>query len=319
MTNPLALSDDDFLNQTVPAVVEEPEVEVVQEPTVVDTPVEQPEVIEPIEEETPVDMDYQEFYSQVMAPFNANGKSVKLNNASEVIQMMQMGANYTRKMQDIAPHRKLIMMLENNGLLDEDKLSYLIDLDKKNPEAITKLIKEAGIEPLDIDVSEEPQYQEGNHKISDAHINFNTVLDDLKSTSEGIDTIREINSWDQASKDILWNAPEVMSSIHTQKTNGIYGQIVQEIERRKLLGSISPTVPFLHVYKAVGEEMQATGKLRVVQGPVGTSVSSPRGYANGAQASATTPSRSIPKKVTTSINPLAMSDEDFLKQMANRV
>lgn len=59
-------------------------------------------------------------------------ETIELRDSSEAVQLMQKGANYTRKMQDIAPHRKVLLMLENNGLLDEGKLSYLIDLEKKN-------------------------------------------------------------------------------------------------------------------------------------------------------------------------------------------
>ena len=68
-------------------------------------------------------------------------------------------------------------MLENNGLLDEQKITYLIDLDKKNPDAIGKLIKESGIDPLDVNTQEEPKYTPGNYSVSDAQVNLDAVLD----------------------------------------------------------------------------------------------------------------------------------------------
>ena len=85
--------------------------------------------------------DYEAFYKEVMTPFKANGKLIELRNPAEAVQLMQMGANYTRKMQAIQQHRKVLTMLENNGLLDEGKLSFLIDIEKKNPDAIQKLVK----------------------------------------------------------------------------------------------------------------------------------------------------------------------------------
>ena len=91
--------------------------------------------------------DYEAFYKEVMTPFKANGKLIELRNPAEAVQLMQMGANYTRKMQAIQQHRKVLTMLENNGLLDEGKLSFLIDIEKKNPDAIQKLVKESGIDP----------------------------------------------------------------------------------------------------------------------------------------------------------------------------
>jgi hypothetical protein len=143
-----------------------------------------------------------------MAPFKANGKLIQLKDPSEVIQLMQMGANYTRKLQDIQPHRKVLLMLENNGLLDEGKLSFLIDLEKKNPEAIKKLVKDAGIDPMDIDTSSEPAYSEGNHLVSDEESGFRQVLDEMVSSETGKETVKLINTdWDQASKEALWKSP----------------------------------------------------------------------------------------------------------------
>ena len=41
-------------------------------------------------------------------------------------------------------------MLENAGITDENQLAYLIDLSNKNPQAIQKLVKDSGIDPLDM-------------------------------------------------------------------------------------------------------------------------------------------------------------------------
>jgi hypothetical protein len=204
-TDVLGMSDEDFLQlngptevkeETIPVVVPAEEIapEVVEEPVPeVKVPVvaatTDPEVVEESTPSVVVDepnkevtapvvdnskpaeaaptINYEEQYNRLMAPFKANGKMITLNSPEELIQLAQMGANYTRKMQDIQPHRKVLQMLQNNGLLDEGKLSFLIDLDKKDPEAIKKLIKDTGMDPLDIDTSVEPDYKEGNHIVSD--------------------------------------------------------------------------------------------------------------------------------------------------------
>ena len=124
----------------------------------------------PAEQSTTVD--YKEAYGQIMAPLKANGKTIELRSVDELRSLAQMGANYTRKMQDIAPHRKILLMLENNGLLDESKLSFYIDLEKKNPEAIKKLVVESGIDPLEIDTSVPAKYQASNHTVTDEELGF---------------------------------------------------------------------------------------------------------------------------------------------------
>ena len=271
--------------------------------------------------EKEVTIDYKKFYEKIMTPFKANGKLITLKTPEEAIQLMQMGANYTRKMQAIAPYKKTLMMLENNNLLDEDKLSFLIDLDKKNPEAIKKLIKDAGIDPLEIDTSTEPQYKEGSHKVSNEEAAFMSVLDDLKQSQEGMQTIQEINSnWDDASKKILWNSPEIMRTIHQQRANGVYKIITEEMERQRVLGNIPAETPFLMAYKQIGDALAAKQKPAPMQ-PVAVKAKTVKtsSLKNNEKAKAAAPNRttaSAPKKF---INPLAMSDEEFLKQMENRL
>ena len=276
--------------------------------------------------------DYKAFYEKVMAPLKANGKTIEIKTPEEAIQLQQMGANYTQKMQAIAPHRKILLMLENNGLLDEGKLSFLIDVEKKNPEAIKKLIKDAGIDPLDIDL-DDPQakpYLEGNHRVTDEEAGFRTVLDELSSNPEGKATLQAITLWDQASKEVLWKQPDVMQLIHQQRESGIYDRINTELERQRALGQIPPTVPFLHAYKAIGDQLAAVGgfddlvkpapnsqQQTETKTPVATTVAKPKSAVkNGDKANAASSTRSNPREAKTVINPLALSDDDFMKEVA---
>lgn len=294
-----------------------------------------PEVPAPVEA-----VNYEAKYKEALAPLKANGKTVEIQSLEELRQLASMGANFTRKMQDIAPHRKILAMLENNGLLDEAKLSFFIDLDKKNPEALKKLIKDSGVDPLDIDVSVEPAYQAGNHKVSDNEIAFRAVLEDLQSTPTGQETISLINSsWDQASKEELWKAPEVMATIQQQRENGIYDVISAEINRQAMLGKIPAGTPFIQAYLNVGNEMNARGaftKVNVpnsagvqnapmqttalVNAPVATRVVAPKPQVtNGAAASAAASTRQTQKRVLPVVNLQSMSDDDFLKNWQNRL
>ena len=286
----------------------------------------------PTAETAPVD--YKAFHDQVMAPFQANGKTIQLRSVDEAIQLMQQGANYTRKMQAIAPHRKVLMMLENNGLLDESKLSRLIDLEKKNPDAIRALVKEAGIDPLDIDVHEESTYTPGNHAVPDEAVAFQTTLDEVSSTPDGQETVREITaSWDPESKAELWKDPSILGTIHQQRISGVYDRVVAEIERQRTIGAIPANVSLLNAYRVIGERMTQAGAFQdlvaaqqaaqhpAVQHPVATRVASAKpAVTNSGKVSAAAPTRTAtPRRAEAFINPLAMSDDEFMKQFANRV
>lgn len=276
--------------------------------------------------------DYKALYEKVMAPLKANGKIIEIKSPEELIQLAQMGANYTRKMQAIAPHRKVLLMLENNGLLDEGKLSFLIDIEKKNPEAIKKLIKDAGMDPMDLDL-DDPQakpYLEGNHRVTDEEAGFRAVLDELSSNPEGKATLQAITLWDQASKEVLWKQPDVMQLIHQQRENGIYDRINTELERQRALGQIPPNVPFLHAYKAIGDRMAEAGgfddlvkpapqpkQQQEQKAPVATTVAKPKpAVKNGDKVNAASPTRTTSASGSkTVVNPLALSDDEFMKQV----
>lgn len=271
----------------------------------------------------------------IMKPFKANGKEIKLNSPEEAVRMMQMGANYGRKLQDLQPALKTLRMLEKHQLLDENKLSFLIDINNKNPDAIKKLIKESGIDPLDLNTEGEVTYRPVNRSVTDEEMSLQTALDDLKSREGGQETIIEVNTkWDNTSKQALWKSPELLKIIQDQKESGIYDQIVSEIDRQKLLGTLPPNTPFLQAYKTAGDTLVSQNKLA----PTGTPSSTPAqtviqpdkvietrtapvksDVANNDKARAAAPSKAAPRKAASTINPLQMADDDFMKQFEGRI
>ena len=278
-------------------------------------------------------VDYEAAYKKIMAPFKANGREIKLNNPEEVIQLMQRGANYTKKMQALQPSLKILRMLENNELHDENKINHVIDIMKGDKEAIRHFLKEKGIDPLDFDSESGKQYKPGNHKISDNAMNFVSTLDEMKESEHGNAVIADANTWDDASKNAIFENPQVLSLLADHRRKGYYDQIVGEIEKQRSLGNAEiARLPFLHAYKVVGDAMEQKGLFapakadtpkKDTQKP--TSVvakqTAPRKptKTNGDKAKAASPTQQSNKKAAETINPLAMSDDEFLEQMKNRV
>ena len=286
------------------------------------------------------------FYDQVMKPFKANGRDITLRTPEEAIRLMQMGAGYGRKLQDMQPHLKTLRMLEKNNLLDEGKLSYLIDLDQKNPDAIKKLIKDAGIDPLDLNIEDNASYRPTNHSVSDTEVAFAETLKDVSALPGGKETIQLINStWDKTSKEALWAQPEILTIIQSQRENGVFDQITAEIDRKKMLGEIAPNVPFLEAYKIAGDAMVAA-KALVIPGSetapapkpanstpaaqpkvdpnagrvLGTRTAAPKsGATANDKAKAAASPQSSSRKAKETVNPLDMADDEFLKQFNGRI
>ena len=290
-------------------------------------------------------VNYADIGEQIMKPFKAAGKDLQVKNADEAIKLMQMGAHFTQKMQAIQPHRKALTMLENNGLLDPGKLDFLIAIEKRDPEAIKKLIKDAGIDPMDIDTSVDPQYRGGSHIVTDAEVEFTSRVEELSSTPTGRESLELFDkTWDHASKDAVWAKPELMTHLHAQRESGMYDRIAAEVERRKTFGQIAPSTAFIAAYEAVGVEMAQAGmfndilpqpktttppvpslvppapQVQTKPEPVAKRAAAPKqGIDNNDKAAAASPTKASPKPAKAFINPLAMADDQFLAEFQDRL
>lgn len=287
-------------------------------------------------------VDYKTAYETLMAPFKANGKEVQLQTPEDAVRLMQMGANYTKKLQGLAPGLRILKMLEKNGLMDEGKINRLIDLEKKDPAAIKQMIKDSGVDPMDIDISEDTGYKPGNYQVSDEEMRFTSMVEEVASDPVGKDFIGLIHrTWDKKSKDALWQDPEILRILTQQRKNGILDQISAEVDRRKTLGYISQDTPFLTAYENVGKDLDKQGLLQAKNadqpatkvGAEGQPVIAAPGrkvldqrtglkkpgptVANSDKARAASPAKGVPaKKGAVDFNPLSLSDEDFEKHAA---
>lgn len=333
-----AMSDEEILDMEPPAIEDEepkeeapkevPESEQQEESEEASSQEssEEEEEEESEEEEAPQqveqpEIDYKGFYEQVMSPFKANGGTVQLRSPQEVVKLMQMGANYTQKMQTLAPYRKKVQMLQKANLLDDDKLNYLIDLSQGNPEAIKKLIKDSKLDPMDLDIYGEQNYVPGNHTVSDAEMQLQTTLDELTSTPEGVQTVQLARGWDQASLNEIGKDPSILATLHEQRLNGVYDFITKEMQHQKMLGNLPDNIPFLQAYKAVGDfclqqlqqrQQQQQAVANLPKGTLNQGMTN-----NSAQVKSAAPSGRSRKAASTFVDPFSLSDEEFEKQFAN--
>ncbi len=273
------------------------------------------------EEEAPVDIDYKAEYEKILAPFNANNKQIQVSSVEDALNLMKMGANYNKKMSGLKPNMKFLKMLENNGLLDEEKLNHLIDLDKKDPAAIANFIKTSGVDPLDIDTEAEDNYKPNTYNVNDKEVELDTVLDDIRDTDSFKDTIDVIsNKLDEPSKKILLENPSIIGTINGHMESGIYGQIMHVVENEKMMGRLTE-MSDLQAYKHVGDTIQRNGGFNQPAQPTGTTPTDTKVAEKEAKrtakkkaAGSTSGTKASSKKAD--FNPLSMSDEEFEKATA---
>lgn len=294
-----------------------------------DTESKETETTDVEDKDTTSEIQYKEVYEKIFAPFQANGHQIQAKNVDDVLTLMKMGANYNKKMQGLKPVLKVARMLENNDLMDEGKLSYLIDLSKKNPEAIKKLVKESGVDPLDIDPENASEYVPKTYAVSDQEVELDGILDSIKDSTAFPDTLDIItNKLDATSKRVLLENPNLITVINSHVEKGIYKKVMDGVASERAMGRLVG-LSDLDAYKQVGDTMQAAGAFGEPEtkqpnaNDQSTAKKAPKEdpklmskkKAAGVPRAKPSTQKSIPKD----FNPLDLSDEEFDKQFGSKL
>jgi hypothetical protein len=274
------------------------------------------------------DEEYLNVGKQVMAEFKANGTNIKMKSAEDVIQLMQMGANYHKKMSGLKPSLKTLKLLENNGLLDPEKLNYLIDLSQNKPEAITKLLKDSKMDPMEMDLESETTYTPSQRTVSDTETVIDSVLDSIKDSEYYDRTLTVLgDDWDEASRVSIAEQPEIIRTVNAHMETGIFNQVMDAVAYERRLGKLAG-ISDLDAYQRVGSYMHEN-KMFTVDGqpqtPKRQDAQAPASQDKGTKDSQQAQRQSRKKAASSSrqrqsapakegkYNPLAMSDEEFSK------
>ena len=270
-------------------------------------------------------VDYETEYKRLLAPFKANGREIQVKSVDDAVALMQMGANYNKRMAALKPNLKMLKLLENNGLLSEEKISYLIDLEKKNPAAINKLVKDSGLDPMDLDAEKAGEYKPKIHSVDDREIDLDTVLDEIQETPTYTQTLEIVSKkWDGASKQTIASTPQLLKVINDHVANGIYDLINQEVERERMFGRLNG-LSDIEAYRRVGDAINARGGFNhlvsnqgkpnqepVVVQPKPKAPADDKLNEKRRAASSTKPAN-VSTAAASDFNPLALSDEEFSK------
>ena len=267
--------------------------------------------------------DYKAVHDELFKPFRANGKDMQIDNVEDARRLMQMGANYNKKMADLKPNLKTLKLLENHGLLDDEKLSFLIDLNSGKPEAVAKFLSEKEIDPLQIDLEKESDYKPETYTVDDRAIDLDEVLDSIKDTDTYSKTVELVtNKWDGPSKQTVANHPQLLALINDHMASGIYDEINKEVDLERALGRLTG-LSDIEAYRKVGDAIQARNGFAHLFKQEPAPPASDASPAKPAEASKAVSSETKRKKRAASStkgagspkptepNVLAMSDEEF--------
>lgn len=275
------------------------------------------------------DVDFKAFHEKITGPFKANGKTMQVDNVEDAVRLMQMGANYNRKMAAMKPGLKVLKMLEKSELLDESKLNFLIDLNEGNPDAIKQLLRDSKIDPMDLNLEESADYTAANRSVNDNEIELDTVIESIRDTDAYTRTIEVVtNQWDGASKQIVAETPQLLTVINNHVDSGIYDLISTEVDKERMLGRLEG-ISDIEAYRQIGDALKERGDFdHLGENPSNSSNAAPAPKPTAKvddekrrqRRQAARPSKpAAPTSNSPDFNPLALSDEKFMEQYDPRL
>ena len=228
-------------------------------------------------------------YKELMAPFRAAKREVQLDNIEDARRLMQMGVDYSKKMETMKPHLRVIRTLEAAELLDPSRINFLIDLSKNDPAAIKKLLKDNDIDPMALNLEGSEDYKPTDHAPGDAELAVREVFENIKGDPKFDVTLDVItNKLDKVSRESLQERPEVIAEIHNHIEAGIYDTVMDRVANERMFGKLTG-LSDLQAYYTVGDQMFQNGEL----GNQGTSTEDsasaddkPKGTAQGSGSDA---------------------------------
>ncbi len=322
-----AMSDEDFLNSLADAeskqleeskepdekVTDTQEVKSTEEVTAKET-TESVAAVPPVVGQASDEINYKEFYERVTKPFKANGREIVVTNPDDLITLAQKGTDYVKKMTELKPLKRINKLLQDNGIAEDD-LAYLIDLKAKKPEAIAKLLKDSEVDLYQFDVEQGNDYKPVAPTYNEVNEELTTVLDDLeKNSSTFKQTIAVIGQqWDEHSRNFIAQNPNLVRIIDAQIANGAFAKIDTIMQYERAVGRLDGMTD-LEAYVAI--EKQLAAKQTVPPAVTQQQQQPSKPSTVDARRQAAPPRQTKTDTPPLKINSPALSDADFLKELA---
>ena len=168
-----------------------------------------------------------DFYTKVTAKFNASGKEFQVDNADDVISLMQKGIDYNIKMSTLKPALKMVKALEAHGITQED-IGLLIDIHNRKPEAIASLVKQADIDLYSVDDESVDRYAPTDAQITDEEYEFQNVISSISASPRYADVMQFVANSTVADKQEVYSQPQILKSLVDHAQLGIFDKVMAD-------------------------------------------------------------------------------------------
>lgn len=230
-------------NEEVITENEEPNEEDVEQAS---EPIKEEEVATEEEPTTPNDDLVEEpTNNEITYKIKANGQEFDFT-LDELKMLAPKAMDYTKKTQALAPYRRTIQAMEENGISPKD-INLLIDMKKGNKEAFASFMKEQNIDAFDLP-DESHNYVPNEYGKDPSIEQRDMVLKEIAEDRENLDRVKDaLDNLDPESKSFLFENPNLLKGLHIDVKNGMYDKLMpQAIKYSALDGN---TKPILEYYK----------------------------------------------------------------------
>jgi len=191
--------------------------------------------------------------------FTANGKKFEFSEEEMLDQfevVFGQAMDYTQKTQKIAPYRKMISALEQEGITD-DQLNIAIDALKGNKGAIQTLLKSNNIDAYDLSEDDEEEsgpYTPQEYGKNEVQLGIEEIAAQISKDPEYKITVDVIDGqWDSSSRQRLSSNPRMIQGLHNDIKSGVYDKVAPVAMKMKVLDG--NTKSDIEYYVLAGEQV----------------------------------------------------------------
>jgi hypothetical protein len=189
-------------------------------------------------------------------PLLVGNTKITINSAEELVTLAKRGLGANKRIQELAPQLKIMSMLESNGLMDQDKLNFLIALDKKDPAAIKQLVATSGIDAFDASTGEvDESYTPEDRSVTDDQFAVGEAFRGIQGTPTYNETLKSIDGFSENSKAEIRANPSLIGQLSEHHENGYYQEIQGIVLKEQAMGKLRG-LDNLQAYKHVWNQIQ---------------------------------------------------------------
>lgn len=189
--------------------------------------------------------------------YKANGQEFEFTEdevKEQFGKIFGQAMNYTQKMQELKPWRTQISALKENNI-SHDKVNLMIDVLKGDKNAIAQILKETGVDPLELDI-ENSKYAPKEYGRSEKELEIEDVLGSISRDPEYQITQNVVTKqWDAVSRERMAENPQLLSGLHVDVKSGVFDKVMPMAMKMKVLdGGRKSDIDY---YVAAGQQYYA--------------------------------------------------------------